>query len=513
MKTNTFLLFSVRAGIVQSRLNGQQQYIISTEEQIANALAVDRKFNLLYFATTDKLYQYDLFERKKSVVLHDRHVLGLAVMRSYLYLLDKDSQRIERLDKTSNEGRILVVEHTRPITDLVAVTPLDDDVDLGHPCSVHNHFGNCSHLCLRADDNFNAAECACPLGMHLGTDQRTCAWPQPCGEDHFVCRTPGTECIPQQWRCDGSSDCADDSDEEKCTCGRDEFQCDRGVCVPQTAVCDGVADCRNGADELRNCAEERPRIGGVASDDNSNAMVVFALCLIVFFVVIVFAFMHCKAGFKRPAGVGGLAEQDAVVMRPLAPDVCPQIAMPHSMKNGGSGSSGAGPLSGGGSSGSYDRSHITGASSSISVNQVPLNPPPSPTTTILQEEFCCDQFSLPPHPTPCSTFVCDESDAHSAISSGYRRAPLHEPGYYHHHQQQRHHHHHHRSGGAGRHQQRHVRNRRTPSSDYYVDEQRAPAYRGDRSDYELPQPPPTPCSYASPTPSPTSSIGLSSSPR
>lgn len=491
---------------MQSRLNGQKQSLIDTEEQPATALAVDRKFNMLYFSCADKLYQYDLFEKTKAVVLHDRQVASMAVMRSYLYLVDREAQRIERFDKTTNEGRVTVVEHGQQITDLVAVTPLDDDVELGHPCSVRNHFGNCTHLCLRSVENANVAECACPVGMRLGADQKGCAWPQPCGEDQFVCRTTEADCIPQQWRCDGQPDCADESDEERCSCAKDEFQCERGVCVPQTALCDGYADCKNGLDEMRHCAEEHPRVGGVTGDDNSNVMVMLALGLIAFFVVVVFAFMHCRVGFKRQPPI---AEQDAVVMRPLAPDVCPQITalgMPH-MKNGsGSSGIGMGALCSGGSSGSYERSHITGASSSISVNAVPLNPPPSPTTTILQEEFCCDQFSLPPHPTPCSTFVCDESDVNSAVSSGYRRAPLLDAGYHH----QRHH------QRSGRHQHHGGRSRRTPVSDYYAEE-RAHAYRADRmvdrSDYELPQPPPTPCSYSSPTPSPTSSIGLSSSPR
>lgn len=65
---------------------------------------------------------------------------------------------------------------------------------------------------------------------------------------------------------------------------------------------------------------------------------------------------------------------------------------------------------GDGSIGSYGRSHITGTSSSMSMNNCPLNPPPSPSTTAMQEEYCCNPYSEPT-PTPCSTDVCDESDS------------------------------------------------------------------------------------------------------
>lgn len=61
-----------------------------------------------------------------------------------------------------------------------------------------------------------------------------------------------------------------------------------------------------------------------------------------------------------------------------------------------------------GSSSSYERSHVTGAS----LLCYPLNPPPSPATTAQREDYCC-----PPPPTPCSTDVCDESDSNYRCDS------------------------------------------------------------------------------------------------
>ncbi|KAJ8874702.1 hypothetical protein PR048_025568 [Dryococelus australis] len=93
---------------------------------------------------------------------------------------------------------------------------------------------------------------------------------------------------------------------------------------------------------------------------------------------------------------------------------------------------------------SYDRSHITGASSSTTEGPLlvsssslvcypreTLNPPPSPATTAdstrraCHDDYCCSSsgasrfrpyrryrtINQPPPPTPCSTDVCDESDS------------------------------------------------------------------------------------------------------
>eukprot|EP01083_Nonionella_stella_P267528 903714_1 len=76
-------------------------------------------------------------------------------------------------------------------------------------------------------------------------------------------------CIPISWRCDGTSDCDDNSDEELCglfSCGSSEYQCtDTGSCLPKSWLCDGVNDCANGEDEETATCKSN----GV--DPNSNA--------------------------------------------------------------------------------------------------------------------------------------------------------------------------------------------------------------------------------------------------
>ncbi|TDG98033.1 hypothetical protein EPR50_G00214030 [Perca flavescens] len=76
-----------------------------------------------------------------------------------------------------------------------------------------------------------------------------------CGSGEFQC-TSG-QCINIAWRCDGTKDCADDSDELSCpppSCTSQQFKCvTSGECISLGFVCDGEVDCIDGSDEQRTC--------------------------------------------------------------------------------------------------------------------------------------------------------------------------------------------------------------------------------------------------------------------
>ncbi|CAJ0568186.1 unnamed protein product, partial [Mesorhabditis spiculigera] len=81
---------------------------------------------------------------------------------------------------------------------------------------------------------------------------------QQCPQHYARC--PNGRCIPENWQCDGDSDCGADAwDETHTNCTSPEgkkicvgdylFQCDSGKCISKAFICDGEDDCGDGSDE------------------------------------------------------------------------------------------------------------------------------------------------------------------------------------------------------------------------------------------------------------------------
>ncbi|NXY26379.1 LRP2 protein, partial [Atrichornis clamosus] len=81
-----------------------------------------------------------------------------------------------------------------------------------------------------------------------------------CPRTHMLCRDR-TECVAQEYLCDGEKDCADGSDEDGCaqlcnTTGRSysSYPCGLGACLNASLVCNSQQDCVDGSDEGGNCS-------------------------------------------------------------------------------------------------------------------------------------------------------------------------------------------------------------------------------------------------------------------
>ena len=119
----------------------------------------------------------------------------------------------------------------------------------------------------------------------------------PCLPNQFQC-SDGS-CIRKAWRCDGSFDCLDNSDEEKCPCKSFQMTCANGACVNKLWICDGADDCGDNSDE-QNCSAPTAPSGKALCCLCRDVFSFFCCCLcVLFFFFFFFSCLMCWYQLRR----------------------------------------------------------------------------------------------------------------------------------------------------------------------------------------------------------------------
>ena len=496
--------------IERARLDGRSRTILfSGSLDNPTALCADEESGKLYWADVGlqriEFGDFDGGNRRELFRANSLQPIGLAILGRWLYWIDKEARQLERVDKSTGEGRTIIEERLGQLSDLVSGTDLSEAVRQRHPCGVKK--GGCSHFCMSLEDG--GKKCSCPIGLVLSHDDKTCKVPPTCRPDEFACQSATTECIPLVWQCDGTPECEDSTDELSCpTCAPTEFRCRTGSqcilphqvcdgssqcadgsdealcppcnpsqffechvdrrCIPNGALCNNVNDCSDGEDEMK-CAtstdimESSKQEGRTSRPQYIIIVVVLAMLAVIGTIILYLVCYQRRANrhlhkeqhqdmafIKTPqyksnksSGSSGRSMTPARIITSFSDSV----SNGHLPSMNGMHTDTSTPM--------YERGHITGASSSTSsaTSRYPKdsslpNPPPSPVT---DDRSCCDgdvyasssnvqsvsllrqshhhnrrkKFKrrrpgpIPPPTTPCSTDVCEESEAaYSSSNTG-----------------------------------------------------------------------------------------------
>ncbi|XP_067016159.1 low-density lipoprotein receptor-related protein 6-like [Acropora muricata] len=174
--------------IEQAAMDGSsRRSVITGNLGWPNGLTIDRSANLLYWADAklDKIEVSDLTGANRRLVVSsaaDIHPFGLTLYQDMLYWTDWNSQSISRLDLSNGNKEMIITGLKKPMD--IHLHDSSVKISGSHPCATNQRL--CSDLCLLKPNG--GYQCACPTGIFLKPDGRTCDYVMynKKSSDHFM---------------------------------------------------------------------------------------------------------------------------------------------------------------------------------------------------------------------------------------------------------------------------------------------------------------------------------------
>ncbi|KAG7329468.1 hypothetical protein KOW79_007642 [Hemibagrus wyckioides] len=161
--------------IERANLDGSERVVlVNTSLGWPNGLALDHARGKLYWgdAKTDKIEVINVDGSNRATLLDDKlpHIFGFTLLGDYIYWSDWQRRSIERVHTTKITREVIVEQ----LPDLMGLKATKVSEMFGtNGCTESN--GGCSHLCFNGPRGLT---CACPMGLELLSDLRTCVVPE-----------------------------------------------------------------------------------------------------------------------------------------------------------------------------------------------------------------------------------------------------------------------------------------------------------------------------------------------
>ncbi|XP_019869028.2 low-density lipoprotein receptor-related protein 4 isoform X2 [Aethina tumida] len=160
--------------IERADMDGKNRLIIaSTNLTWPNGLAVDHSTGKIYWTDAGsnaiEFANFDGSDRRVLLSGIDLpHPFGLDVFGNNIYWSDWQNMSIEKANKLTGQNRTILSTSMNGVMDVRVFHRNRKNIR----SSCNNNNGGCSHLCLLRSKSHS---CACPTGIKLGDDGKTCA--------------------------------------------------------------------------------------------------------------------------------------------------------------------------------------------------------------------------------------------------------------------------------------------------------------------------------------------------